>query len=247
MRRVPRLALRSTLLVLGLALGSVASAQTIAVVNPSFEAPPLSDNTFVASPAGVGWTFSTTPFAGDSGIQNPADDSYTGATDQTPDPDTPVPDGRNTGFVNNGTLIRQVLADTYDTDATYTLSVHAGWRKQGFIHAPTFRIALLNGTDLSVLASQTVTLVTRDAFVPLSVEYVAQPAADGASIAIELLSLDGTDVFRQADFDAVALTRQAQVPALGAGARALLTALLGGLGIHRVGRAVARRAAAPAA
>ncbi len=184
-----------------------AAGASIPVVNPSFEAPLVGDGTFAASPPGVGWQFFGNALAGDPGIQNPGDVEFTGASDQTPDLDTTIPDGRNTGYLNNLTVIRQVLTSSFKADRTYTFSLQAGWRLESFVGAPTFELLLLRGDTLAPLASRQVTLALRDLFTPHSVSFAAGAAEAGLPIAIEMRSLDATpSVFTQANFDSVAVS-----------------------------------------
>ena len=103
---------------------------SIFIENPSFEDPTLpdhitNDNSTLSFEI-PGWTI----IGSVVGIYNPVDAHYTGASDQEPDSDTPIPDGKNVAFIDNspGVGFFQDLGETLQINATYTLSAFFGDR-----------------------------------------------------------------------------------------------------------------------
>ncbi len=101
----------------------------VLVLNPSFENPPLVDHIvpekgYTENIPGWGQLY------GLDGIYNPSDAQYPGASDQEPDLDTPIPDGKNVAFIDNptGRGIFQDLSETLMADTVYTLSAYFGNR-----------------------------------------------------------------------------------------------------------------------
>ncbi len=101
----------------------------ILILNPSFEDPPLddhydNDNKWISDIPGWGY-FSS------EGIYNPSDTHYPGASDQNPDLDTPIPDGKNVAFIEylaETPVIFQDLTENLIADTSYTLSAYFGNR-----------------------------------------------------------------------------------------------------------------------
>src|SRR5690242_8837254 len=93
MRTVRTPAATALLALAALAAPTLAPAQPIAIVNPSFELPALGDGGFVTGTAG--WTFIG---PGDAGTWNPTVGHYPAG----------VPDGVQIAFSNGGTLAQDL-------------------------------------------------------------------------------------------------------------------------------------------
>ncbi|REK12749.1 MAG: hypothetical protein DWQ37_11000 [Planctomycetota bacterium] len=127
-------------------------AASIYIENASFEEPLLPDH--VVSDANTvsftipGWS----AFGNREGIYNPSDIQFAGASDQDPDLDTPIPDGKNVAFIETspGTGIYQVLGATLQTNVEYTLTASFGDRadRTGLVE---YRMQLFAGnTELAI-------------------------------------------------------------------------------------------------
>jgi len=140
-----RLTTSLAVLVVLVGVGQVWATPVNLVQNPSFEVPMLVDGAH-AFAIGV-------PFwegGGSVGAQNLGDKHFPGASDQQPDLDTPIPDGRNTGFVEDSSgPIFQNLTEPLLADVTYTLSAWFGNRfDRGERSGPT-------GYDMRLIAGGT--------------------------------------------------------------------------------------------
>ncbi len=107
---------------------SVASTSySIPIGNPSFEDPAIEDH--VVQNVNVSFDIPSWSHARVEGVFNPSDAQYPGASDQEPDLDTPIPDGKNVAFIAiPGESIFQNLTEPLTGDTEYTLSAWFGDR-----------------------------------------------------------------------------------------------------------------------
>ena len=161
-----RLTVALALLSLALPAAS-ASAQPIAITNPSFEADPLAENGFLFTASG--WT--TTPFAG---AFNPTAAAFPGG----------APDGQNVLFSSGGSAT-QTLSAVLLANTTYTLSYYVGQRADGLGFSP-YLVELLAGG--STLASDGSLLPPPGTFLPGTVIFATGAANPllGQSLGIRL-------------------------------------------------------------
>lgn len=117
---------------------SKANAESIAISNPSFEQPSLSDNSFTIENI-PGWSVINT---GNPGVFNPPSTAFGS-----------VPDGENTLYSNGGTVI-QTLPTSLTPNTTYTLGVSVG-KRLDFTNFPGFTIELRAGDSLLASANET--------------------------------------------------------------------------------------------
>lgn len=116
------------------------------LTNGSFENPAMADHLpangspFVNTT--VGWIQSGA--SSGAGSYNPADIQYPGATDQIPDLDTTIPDGRHIAFINSGSY-RQSLNITLEPNTRYDLSAWFGSRIE--VGTISYSLALMAGTE----------------------------------------------------------------------------------------------------
>lgn len=164
---------------------SVARAELITIVNPSFESDVTADGTNTSSL--TGWT------TNGHKVQNPTDAQWTGATDQSPDLDTTIPDGKNV-FINaggTGKYVTQELSSTFHTGWEYTLTGYAGARKdEGSGYNLDYAFQILNGTTHAVLSQTTgsFTAADRDSWRQVVVSYTADAGLNGVPIEIRALN-----------------------------------------------------------
>jgi len=182
--------------------GGSAAAEPVAVTNPSFEAQTPADGTAIGNNL-TGWTLSG---PSDGGPWNPMDASYPGATDQTPDLDSTIPDGRNVAY-SNGRTLSQVLTSTLRADTQYTLQVEVGNRLETAFAFPGYAVQLLaNGT---VVAQESALTPSKGTFATSMLQYSAPPGSALLGRQLEVrLSSNGV----QTSFDDVRLLRTYQGP-----------------------------------
>ncbi len=140
-----------SLLLLLLLPGRV-DAASIFIENHSFEDPLLPDHV-VTNPNTVSLTIpGWGAFGSLQGIYNPSDIQFSGASDEDPDLDTPIPDGRNVAFIETspGTGIFQNLTVTLQTNVQYTLTASFGDRLDR-VGQVAYRMQLFAGnTEIAV-------------------------------------------------------------------------------------------------
>jgi hypothetical protein len=112
------------------------------VANPSFEqaSVTLGDNGFISGSV-LAWTLT-----GGGGTFNPDNTSYPGATDQTPDLDTTVPDGKYVAYLGFPGKLSQELTLKLGPYTTYTLRVSGGERLT--VGKLRYALRLLSGTTI---------------------------------------------------------------------------------------------------
>jgi hypothetical protein len=170
-----------------------ARAEPIAIVNPSFEFPALSDGDFTIANI-TGWSVINT---GNPGVFNPPSTSSFGF----------VPDRVQTLYSNGGTVF-QTLATTLAPNTVYTLGVFVG-RRLDFTTFPGFTVELRAGGTVLASANQTnIPLPTPGQFQRLTLTYVSPSSiAPGQLLEIRLKS-NGA----QTNFDFVTLDARAFLP-----------------------------------
>ena len=156
---------------------------TIPITNPSFEDPPLADDT-TGIPAG--WIPS-----GGWAAWNPKDGQWPGATDGDATAST-IPDGRNVYAVaGNGSYITQVLGESYAIGRHYQLGAFVGARgDEGAGYSCNYSIQLLRGDTHEVLAQATGTLNTTDRGAWRQVQVDLEPTSAVAGVPIEIRAYD---------------------------------------------------------
>lgn len=205
--RVTSLFLVLSILALGF-IASPASADTIAVTNPSFEmVDPLS---LTQSLPGFGiWNngpiFGWATTGGQAGSWQPGPAAFTS-----------VPDGKTIAF-SNGATLSQALSATLSPYTTYTLSAFVGNRLDGLV--TDYTIELLAGNMVLKSFSASNGMITPGTFANESVSYTTGAMPLTGSLGIELIS-GGI----QSDFDNVHLSA---TPAPEPGSLALLATGLG--------------------
>jgi PEP-CTERM motif len=193
-RRIP-LKVTSAFLVLSVvALAFIAvpaSADTIAITNPSFETVDPLSLTSTAPGFGiwnngpiVGWTIT----GGGAGSWQPGPAAF----------NTPLPDGKTIAFSNGGTL-SQTLSATLSPYTTYTLSAFVGNRLDTLV--TDYTIELLAGNVVLNSFSDSNGMITPGTFANESVSYTTGAMPLTSSLGIELMS-NGI----QSDFDHVQLS-----------------------------------------
>ncbi|MGD0301466.1 MAG: hypothetical protein ABSE86_30685 [Bryobacteraceae bacterium] len=238
-----------------LCAGSLAQADTLTILNPSFEA-----NVLACSP-GPGcatddtltdWTASTANPSGFSGggvafnnfgVYKPGTGQYPGG----------VPDGVNVAYLSTNVFnisISQVLGSDLKANDTYTLTGFVGIRKDTSVIPPGigdfgYNVALdANGTVLTSLVNEgeVNAFLTPGTFVPFTVTFNSgsSPAQLGKALEIVLTDDGSGNQFEpsEMDFDKLSLTDTSQSgggstvpePALGG---VLAAAVLGICAIHR--------------
>ncbi len=167
-------------------------AEPIAIINPSFELPTVSDGSFNIANV-TGWSVINT---GNPGIFNPSSASFGFA-----------PDGVQTLYSNGGTVF-QTLATTLAPNTVYTLGVFVG-RRLDFTPFPGFIVELRAGGTVLASANQTnIPLPTPGQFERLTLTYVSpRSIAPGQLLEIRLKS-NGA----QTNFDFVTLDARAFSP-----------------------------------
>lgn len=173
-----------------------ASADTIAITNPSFEMTDPAHPLVLTSPGvGIwnngpipGWTIS----GGDAGSWQPGP----GALSSTPD--------GNTVAYSNGATLSQTLSTSLAPNTAYTLGVDVGHRLDGTDGYPaSYTIELLAGGVLLTSLSGFSGDIPKGTFQDVSFNYTSGATGSG-NLAIELIS-GGI----QSDFDNVRLTANA--------------------------------------
>ena len=124
--------------------GTPVSQMFTGVVNASFETPAFGDEGF-ADGTVIGWDQS----GAIAGTYNPSDASWPGATDQTPDLNTTIPEGRNVAYLTGVGHIGQTLGLSLAPYTRYTLRAWIGQRFQ--FGLANYSLRILGGTE--VLAS----------------------------------------------------------------------------------------------
>jgi hypothetical protein len=134
-----------------------ARAEPVAITNPSFESPSLSDGSF--NIAGItGWSVINT---GNPGLFNPSSASFGF-----------VPDGVQTLYSNGGTVF-QTLATTLAPNTVYSLGVFVG-RRLDFTTFPGFSVELRAGSTILASANETnIPLPAPGKFQRLTLTYVS--------------------------------------------------------------------------
>jgi hypothetical protein len=186
-----------------------ASADTIAITNPSFE----TTNPLVKTCAGCGfWNDGPIPGWTSTGA---------GAGSWQPGPallNLPLPSGNgNIVAYNNGGTISQTLSASLSPDTTYTLSAFVGHRLDG--NVTNYTIELLAGNTVLNFFSGSNGTIPMGAFQNESFSYFSGATPLSGPLSIELISFGP-----QADFDNVQLTA---LPAPEPGSLALLATGLG--------------------
>lgn len=171
-----------------------AGAVDIAVVNPSFESPPIGLCSFGSSASG--WIGAQVWHCG---VLNecPFDAFPTGPSH-----------GLQVGFTNSSAPLSQILAETLAPNQTYTLRVDVGVRDDAF-HMEDYRVRLLAGP--TVLVEDLGSLDPDPGTWETSVLFFATPPnhpAIGQPLKIELVRLAGS----QGNFDHVRLTKGERGP-----------------------------------
>lgn len=190
---------------------SKANAEPIAISNPSFEQPFLSDDSFTIENI-PGWSVINT---GNPGVFNPPSTAFGS-----------VPDGEHTLYSNGGTVI-QTLPTTLTPNTTYTLGVSVG-KRLDYTNFPGFTVELRAGNTVLVSANETNILSPEPGtFQRLNLTYISPSSVPpgqnleirlksaGAQTNFDLVTLDaslpGTDVDRRVD----SYLLQAGLPTIG--------------------------------
>jgi len=163
-----------------------ASADAIAIVNPSFESPALPPGGFTFG-APTGWSI-----IGSTGTFNPL-----------PSELPSVPDGVQVAFSNGGTL-SQVLSMDLAADTTYILTVDVGQRLDGAPFLP-YDVELLAGGTL--LADSNSAAPMPGQFLPVVVTFTTGASGPliGQPLGIELDTALSPGSGGQVDWDNVSL------------------------------------------
>lgn len=191
-------------------------SDSIVVVNPSFELPPLADGALASGPGAIaGWTFDATA-ATYSGIFDPPAGSYPDAAGDG----TPIgAHGQNVAFLfNNGgpserVELRQNLTATLAPASEYVLRVAIGRflpdQPYAFSTWGGFRLELLAGDSVIAQVANGVTPPV-GAFADAELRVLSDtlpPARLGRPLGVRF-SLGGSDAPRSTHFDDVRLTRR---------------------------------------
>jgi hypothetical protein len=162
-----------------------APAYSIAIRNPSFESPSLSDGSFNIANI-TDWSVINT---GNPGVFNPSANSFNF-----------VPDGVQTLYSNGGTVF-QTLSTALAPKTLYTLGVSVG-RRQDFTNFPGFSVELRAGGTVLASANQThVRLPEAGKFERLTVYYVSPNTVEAG----QLLEIRLKSAGAQTNFDLVTL------------------------------------------
>jgi hypothetical protein len=167
-------------------------AEPIAIINPSFESPPLSDGGFNIANI-TGWSVINT---GNPGVFNPSSTAFGF-----------VPDGVQTLYSNGGTVF-QTLALTLAPNTVYTLGVSVG-RRLDFLPFPGFTVELRSGSTVLASANETnIPLPTPGQFQRLTLTYVSPSSVSPGQLLEIRLKSNGA----QTNFDFVTLDTRAFSP-----------------------------------
>jgi hypothetical protein len=175
-------------------IATPASADTIAITNPSFEiVDPLHP---LDQSCGIGCTFNVGSIPGwvitgnAGGLFQPSSDHL----------NLPLPDGNIIAYSNGGTIF-QSLSATLAPNTTYTLSVDVGYRLDGTVDLTNYTIALLAGNTVLNFFSDSNGTITPGTFAVESVSYTTGATPLPGTLGIELISAG-----QQSDFDQVQLS-----------------------------------------
>jgi PEP-CTERM motif len=175
-------------------IAAPASADTIAITNPSFGiVDPLHP---LDQSCGIGCAFNVGSFPGwtitgnAGGLFQPSSDHF----------NLPLPDGNIIAYSNGGTIF-QALSATLAPNTTYTLSVDVGYRLDGTVDLTNYTIALLAGNTVLNFFSDSNGMITPGTFALESVSYTTGAMPLAGNLGIELISAG-----QQSDFDNVQLS-----------------------------------------
>lgn len=197
------------LLVSGLRLGA---QTTVLINNADFEAGGLASDGFTNTPGviPVDWTAVASGLGGAYyGYYNPDDAAYTGTTGSGTLGSMLGANVFYFGSAGDGEGIEQTLADTFEADTDYALTVAVGTRKGGLASTAELTMQLVAGS--TVIASQTVRNPTADSFADFTLNY--DSSAQGMTFssawgqALTVRFLENDDTFAgEMDLDNVRLT-----------------------------------------
>jgi hypothetical protein len=164
----------------------------VAIENPSFEQPALSDGNYLL--VVPGWTIS----AGlETGVLNPVNSMWTGSTS----PGSGVPDGNQVLWMNRAGTVSQVLASVVSPNTEYTLKVRVGDRRDYAVGPYTVQLRA-GGQILGTASPATV----NDGWVTAVVVYQAWAGDPAVGKPIEIALVKSSTVSgEQATFDLVTL------------------------------------------
>jgi len=175
------------------------AATSIPIGNPSFEDPVMADHIVLQE----NYSLDITPWehARIEGAYNPSSAQYPGATDQEPDLDTPIPDGKNVAFISvNGDVIFQNLTEPLTANTTYTLSAWFGERFDSHGTAQYDMRLVAGGSVVGSVEGSLTNGWIQDSF---TTDVTGDNPAIGEPLRIEIWRPTGSE---QLNIDAVSLT-----------------------------------------
>jgi len=181
-----------------LLFGINCGANTISIINPSFEDSPLNEGNWIAGNT-FGWSANNaTPQTG-AGVFNPIDNTLFNS----------IPDGNNIAWVNKFGRFEQVLSEKLEDKKLYTLTGQVGRRSNITKTGVSYSMALMAGNYVLAKQEGNLTDIPSGGWTEHSLKYDSglSTMALGEQLRIVLTSSDV-----QSNFDNFDLTAVASIP-----------------------------------